>query len=77
MRLAGRVVIVTGAASGIGRATARELAAEGAIVAAVDVPPGLTTVCRAIEDQGGKAKPFVFDITGQTQGMDGGLTITF
>jgi 3-oxoacyl-[acyl-carrier protein] reductase len=44
-RLAGRVAIVTGAASGIGRATARRFAAEGAHVVALDLrepetPPG-------------------------------------
>jgi NAD(P)-dependent dehydrogenase (short-subunit alcohol dehydrogenase family) len=36
-RFAGKVAIVTGAASGIGRATARRLSAEGAKVACVDV----------------------------------------
>ncbi len=38
MRLKGRAAIVTGAASGIGRATARLFAAEGASVLAVDLP---------------------------------------
>jgi NAD(P)-dependent dehydrogenase (short-subunit alcohol dehydrogenase family) len=37
MRLAGKVCIVTGAASGIGRASAQLFAAEGAIVAAADL----------------------------------------
>jgi NAD(P)-dependent dehydrogenase (short-subunit alcohol dehydrogenase family) len=36
-RLAGKVALVTGAASGLGRATARALAAEGATVVAADI----------------------------------------
>jgi len=36
-RLAGKAVIVTGATSGIGRATAKAMAAEGALVAVVDM----------------------------------------
>jgi NAD(P)-dependent dehydrogenase (short-subunit alcohol dehydrogenase family) len=36
-RLAGRVAVITGAASGIGLATARRFAAEGAFVVAVDL----------------------------------------
>ena len=37
-RFAGRVLIVTGAAGGIGRAAARRFAAEGAALVAVDLP---------------------------------------
>jgi 3-oxoacyl-[acyl-carrier protein] reductase len=40
MRLADRVAIVTGAASGIGKATAQIFAEEGAKVLAVDLPDG-------------------------------------
>jgi 3-oxoacyl-[acyl-carrier protein] reductase len=65
MKLEGRVAIVTGAASGIGRAIAREFAQEGATVAAVDLKPLLNTVCSVIQEQGGKVKPHVFDVTDQ------------
>jgi NAD(P)-dependent dehydrogenase (short-subunit alcohol dehydrogenase family) len=61
----GRVAVVTGAASGIGRSIARELAGEGASVAAVDLNPRGKTVCSVIEEEGGKVKPYVFDITDQ------------
>ena len=36
-RLAGKIALVTGAAGGIGRATARALAEEGAVVVAADL----------------------------------------
>lgn len=43
-RLAGRVALVSGAASGIGAATVRRLAAEGAAVVAIDVNPDVTAL---------------------------------
>jgi NAD(P)-dependent dehydrogenase (short-subunit alcohol dehydrogenase family) len=53
---AGRVVIVTGGASGIGRATARTLAREGARVVVADLNlEGARTVAKEIEAAGGEA----------------------
>ncbi|MEX2548723.1 MAG: bifunctional rhamnulose-1-phosphate aldolase/short-chain dehydrogenase, partial [Nitriliruptoraceae bacterium] len=46
--LAGRVALVTGGASGIGRAIARRLRAEGAVVAIADLDP---TAAQAVADE--------------------------
>ena len=55
-RLAGRSAIVTGAASGIGRASALRLAAEGASVAIGDLDEaGAAAVVAEIEAAGGRA----------------------
>ena len=47
-RYEGRVAVVTGAASGIGRATARRLAAEGAAVACLDINDAVAVVAETI-----------------------------
>ncbi|MDT0270227.1 SDR family NAD(P)-dependent oxidoreductase [Streptomyces sp. DSM 44915] len=55
-RFAGRCVLVTGAASGIGAATAHRLAAEGAGVVVADVRPDAgAAVVAEIEAAGGRA----------------------
>jgi NAD(P)-dependent dehydrogenase (short-subunit alcohol dehydrogenase family) len=63
-RFAGKSVIVTGAASGIGRATAVRLASEGGRVACLDVSaPALEEVVASIESAGGTALSVVCDVS--------------
>lgn len=62
--VAGRSVIVTGAASGIGRATALLFAREGARVAILDRDaPGGLQVADAAREAGGTATAFALDLT--------------
>jgi 3-oxoacyl-[acyl-carrier protein] reductase len=59
----GRAVLVTGAASGMGRATAHLFASEGALVAATDInDAGLAQVVDEIKAEGGTAKGWSLDI---------------
>jgi 3-oxoacyl-[acyl-carrier protein] reductase len=61
--IAGRIACVTGSASGIGRATARLFADEGARIAVVDrVTGGVDAVVREITGAGGDAAGFIVDL---------------
>ena len=62
--ISGKAAIVTGAGSGMGRATAHLFADEGARVAVVDVNgDGVEAVVREIADAGGTAAGWAVDVT--------------
>ena len=59
----GKVAVVTGAASGMGRATVRLFADQGARVAALDVnAESLEQVTREVADAGGDVRGWAFDL---------------
>ena len=67
-RVAGRVAIVTGAASGIGEASAIRLAEEGASVICADLNgQGAADVAAAIVASGGTAIAYTIDISDSSQ----------
>lgn len=68
MRLKGRIAVVTGAAGGIGSATARCFAREGAAVVIVDIDgDGCHRVLDEIVGLGGKARCYPADLTSETE----------
>ena len=67
-KLDGKVVIVTGASSGIGEATACALAAEGAmLVVTARREDRLTRLASHIRDKGGQCLPLCLDVTDEAQ----------
>ncbi|MBK1787939.1 SDR family NAD(P)-dependent oxidoreductase [Prauserella cavernicola] len=67
-RLTGKTALVTGAAGGIGAATAELFAREGARVVVADVnKDGAAATADRIRDDGGIAAPFAADVSDETQ----------
>lgn len=68
MELAGKVAVVTGAASGIGLATARRLAADGMSVVLADIEaPMLESVASELAATGAHVRSFVVDVSDAAQ----------
>ncbi|WP_277980537.1 SDR family NAD(P)-dependent oxidoreductase [Sphingomonas phyllosphaerae] len=75
-RFAGKKVVVTGAAAGMGRAIATGFAAEGAIVALLDRDEAaLADLTRSIKDAGGNGQPFTIDLAQASEIERGSLQI--
>ena len=66
MRLEGKTALVSGAASGIGRASAILFASEGANVVVLDRAPAVEETAAAIRSAGGRTLAFVKDSSDET-----------
>ncbi|MEU5696502.1 SDR family NAD(P)-dependent oxidoreductase [Actinosynnema sp. NPDC020468] len=70
-RLAGKVAVITGAGSGIGRAAARLMSGEGARVVVADFDAeGAKETARLVAEAGGTALPVTVDVTDEASVAD-------
>ena len=75
-RLTGKVALITGAGSGIGRAMSLLFAHEGAHIVAGDInAEGIAETVRMVEEQGGKALAVHLDVT-QAQDVEAAIQAT-
>jgi len=64
----GKITVITGAASGIGRELALHMARDGAVIAAADYDKkGLDETVKMVRDSGGRAEGFTVDISDMKQ----------
>jgi len=86
MRLQGKVALITGTGSGIGRATALRFAAEGAQIVAVDIADSNEGTVAEVQRAGGEAIAVHADVSddadvaaafGRAEDVYGGLDVAF
>ena len=71
MLLRGKVVLITGAARGIGRVAALVMADEGADVAVADISPAVEATAEEVKQRGTRSVAAVFDIADPSQVHEG------
>lgn len=72
MQLSQKVVAITGAGRGLGRAIALAFAAQGAEIAALDLrAPDLDETCAQCRAQGVRATPYITNVTDEAQVIQG------
>lgn len=70
-RLQNKILLITGAASGIGRASALRFSTEGATVCALDIDKeGLEATCSMAAQSSGTVIPYTLDLTQEPQVKD-------
>jgi len=75
-RFTDKTALVTGAASGIGHATALRLATEGALVACADLDEaGATRTASEVADAGGRARAYRCDVSDPTSARETVATV--